>query len=145
MTALRIFFRIYGRGSEAETNSKAPSSTKPVRRTELLRSGREVYQFSTMMSIFAQLNDSVQVNELVELYRYVFQGPNNEGILPLAMLNAVMLSGLQDQRHDRVRSTWQLLFESAKTKRAQRISITTYLTPTRFRPSIVMLCLEVYV
>ncbi len=114
--ALRIFFRIYGRGSEAETNSKAPSSTKPVRRTELLRSGREVYQFSTMMSIFAQLNDSVQVNELVELYRYVFQGPNNEGILPLAMLNAVMLSGLQDQRHDRVRSTWQLLFESAKTE-----------------------------
>ncbi|KAI1189262.1 hypothetical protein F5B17DRAFT_215717 [Nemania serpens] len=111
--ALRTFFQIYGSGARA--GSKTPSTSKPVRPRELLRSGREVYQFGTMMYIFAQLNDSVRVKELVDLYRHVFQGNlNDEGILPLSMLNAVILSGLQDQRHDRVRATWQLIFENAK-------------------------------
>ncbi|KAI0449186.1 hypothetical protein F5B21DRAFT_495116 [Xylaria acuta] len=113
--ALRSFFQIYGHRTGTNMSSKAPSSSKPVRLRELLRSGREVYQFSTMMNVFAQLNDSVRVNELVDLYRYVFQGTsNNEGVLPLSMLNAVMLLGLQDQRYDRVRSTWRLLFDNAK-------------------------------
>ncbi|KAI0521446.1 hypothetical protein F5B22DRAFT_573457 [Xylaria bambusicola] len=114
--ALRTFFNIYGYNSNTQIKHQGPSSAKPVRQRELLRSGREVYQFSTMMYIFAQLNNSVQVNELVELYRYVFQGPNNEGILPLGMLNAVMLSGLQDQRYDRVKSTWRLIFDIARTE-----------------------------
>ncbi|KAI1421019.1 hypothetical protein F5Y12DRAFT_67126 [Xylaria sp. FL1777] len=114
--ALRTFFSIYGHNSDTEFDSQAALGAKPVRRRELLRSGREVYQFSTIMYIFAQLNDSVQVDELVRLYRYVFQGPNDGGVLPLAMLNAVMLAALQDQQYDRVRSTWQLLFESAKTE-----------------------------
>ncbi|KAK5633401.1 hypothetical protein RRF57_009115 [Xylaria bambusicola] len=114
--ALRTFFSIYGYSSSTQIKHQGPSSAKPVRRRELLRSGREVYQFGTMMYIFAQLNASVQVNELVELYRYVFQGPNNEGILPLGMLNAVMLSGLQDKRFARVKSTWRLIFDIAKTE-----------------------------
>ncbi|KAI0970185.1 hypothetical protein F4678DRAFT_437765 [Xylaria arbuscula] len=111
--ALRTFFTIYGQSPGTRTD-KAFSNAKPVRRRELLRSGTEVYQFSTMMSIFAQLNDSMHVNELVQLYRHVFQGPNDEGMMPLAMLNAVMLSALQEQRYDRVRSTWEFLFENAK-------------------------------
>lgn len=113
--ALRTFFQIYGHRARVGAGSNTPSTSKPVRPRELLRSGREVYQFGTMMHIFAQLNDSVRVNELVDLYRHVFQGTSNdEGILPLSMLNAVILSGLQDQRHDRVRSTWRLIFENAK-------------------------------
>ncbi|KAI0426689.1 hypothetical protein F5Y09DRAFT_318266 [Xylaria sp. FL1042] len=114
--ALRTFFSIYGYESGTKTDARPSSSAKPVRRSELLRSGGEVYQFSTMMYIFAQLNDSVRVHELVELYRCVFQGPNDEGILPFTMLNAVMLSGLQDQQYNRVRSTWRLLFETAKVE-----------------------------
>lgn len=115
--ALRTFFQIYGHSSGTKARYKAPASSKPIRPRELLRSGREVYQFGAMMSLFAQLNDNVQVNEIVDLYRYVFQGTSNdEGILPLTMLNAVLLSSLQDQRHDRVRSTWRLLFENAKTE-----------------------------
>ncbi|KAI0444070.1 hypothetical protein F4803DRAFT_512549 [Xylaria telfairii] len=114
-SSLRSFFQIYGHRTGTDMNSKAPSNSKPVQPRRLLRSGREVYQFSTMMNIFAQLNDSVRVNELVDLYRHVFQGTtSDEGILPLSMLNAVMRSGLQDQQHDRVRSTWQLLFSNAK-------------------------------
>ncbi|KAI0477947.1 hypothetical protein F4859DRAFT_42535 [Xylaria cf. heliscus] len=115
--ALRSFFQIYGHRAGKDPSSKAPSSSKPARPRELLRSGREVYQFSTMMNIFAQLNDSVRVNELVDLYRYVFQDTsNNEGVLPLSMLNAVMLSALQDRQYDRVRSTWRLLFDNAQTE-----------------------------
>ncbi|RYC57740.1 hypothetical protein CHU98_g8469 [Xylaria longipes] len=115
--ALRSFFRIYGHRTGTNMSSKAPSSSKPVWPRELLRSGREVYQFSTMMNIFAQLNDSVRVNELIDLYRYVFQGTsNNEDVLPLSMLNAVMLQGLQDQQYDRVRSTWRLLFDNTSTE-----------------------------
>ncbi|RWA04310.1 hypothetical protein EKO27_g10794 [Xylaria grammica] len=114
--ALRSFFGIYGRNPGTEAKSKGPPKLGPVRPREILRSGREVYQFGTMMYIFAQLNDKVRVGELVELYRYVFQGPNEGGILPLAMLNAVMLSALQDQQHDRVRSAWRILFENIKTE-----------------------------
>ncbi|KAI0798297.1 hypothetical protein GGR55DRAFT_672733 [Xylaria sp. FL0064] len=114
--ALRTFFSIYGHRPGTEIDTRAPSSANPARRSELLRSGGEVYQFSTMMYVFAQLNDSVRVHELVELYRCVFQGPNDEGILPFTMLNAVMLSGLQDRQYNRVRSTWRLLFETAKTE-----------------------------
>ncbi|KAJ3558635.1 hypothetical protein NPX13_g9670 [Xylaria arbuscula] len=114
--ALRIFFRIYGHGSDSQIKNQDPARTKPVRWRELLRSGREVHQFGTMMYIFAQLNDNLQVNELLELYRYVFQGPNNEGILPLSLLNAVMLSSLHDQRHDRVKSTWRFIFDVARTE-----------------------------
>ncbi|TGJ82612.1 hypothetical protein E0Z10_g6150 [Xylaria hypoxylon] len=113
---LRTFFRIYGRSPRAETGPKSALSPMPVRSRELLRSGREVYQFGSMMYTFAQLNDNVRVNELVELYRYVFQGSSDEGILPLSMLNAVMLSALQDRQHDRVRSSWRLLFENIKTE-----------------------------
>ncbi|KAI1294279.1 hypothetical protein F5Y03DRAFT_373273 [Xylaria venustula] len=114
--ALRTFFTIYGQSPGTKTTDETFSSAQPVRRRELLRSAPEVYQFSTMMSIFAQLNDSMHVNELVELYRHVFQGPNDEGILPLAMLNAVMLSALHEKRYDRVRSTWELLFENVKVE-----------------------------
>lgn len=114
-SSLRSFFQIYGHRTGTDMSSKAPSSSKSVQPRRLLRSGREVYQFSTMMNVFAQLNDTVRVNELVDLYRHVFQdSSSNEGILPLSMLNAVMRSGLQDQQHDRVRSTWQLLFNNAK-------------------------------
>ncbi|KAI1119535.1 hypothetical protein F5Y14DRAFT_7056 [Nemania sp. NC0429] len=113
--ALRTFFQIYGHSAGMKAESTTPSTARPTRPREILRSGREVYQFKTMMSIFAQLNDSVRVDELVDLYRHVFQGtPNDQGILPLSMLNAVILAGLQDQRHDRVRSTWRLMFENAK-------------------------------
>ncbi|KAJ8131637.1 hypothetical protein O1611_g1990 [Lasiodiplodia mahajangana] len=113
--ALRTFYEIYGYRAGTNARPKGSWTPRPMAPRGVLRSGREVYQFSTMMSLFAQLNDSVQVRELVELYRYVFQGtPNDDGILPLSMLNAVLLSSLQDQRHDRVQSTWQLLFENAK-------------------------------
>ncbi|KAI0531745.1 hypothetical protein GGR58DRAFT_217110 [Xylaria digitata] len=111
---LRVFFHIYGHNTGPGARSTGSPRPKPVRPRELLRSGREVYQFGTMVYIFAQLNDHVRVNELVELYRYVFQGPNDEGLLPLTLLNAVMLSALQDGRHDRVKSAWRLLFENIK-------------------------------
>ncbi|KAI1747540.1 hypothetical protein F4782DRAFT_419430 [Xylaria castorea] len=114
-SALRSFFQIYGLRTGMSVSSEAPSTSKPAPPRELLRSSRGVYQFSTMMNLFAQLNDRVQVNELIDLYRSAFQGTsNNEGILPLSMLNAVMRLGLQDQQYDRVRSTWRLLFDNTK-------------------------------
>ncbi|KAI2629356.1 hypothetical protein GGS21DRAFT_219342 [Xylaria nigripes] len=114
--SLRVFFQIYGYKpgfkAELEPSSRPP---RPVRLRELLRSGREVFQFGTMSYIFAQLNDSVRVNELVDLYRYVFQGSlGDDEILPLSMLNAVILSALQDKHYDRVKTTWILLFDGAK-------------------------------
>ncbi|KAI0544477.1 hypothetical protein F4679DRAFT_564709 [Xylaria curta] len=113
--ALRNFFQIYGHRQGTKVSSKAPLDAKPVRPRELLRPGREAYHFGTMMNLFAQLNNGVKVNELVDLYRYVFQDTSNsEDLLPVPMLNAVMLLGLQERRHDRVRSTWQLLFDNIK-------------------------------
>ncbi|KAI0186028.1 hypothetical protein EV127DRAFT_439925 [Xylaria flabelliformis] len=113
--ALRNFFQIYGHRQGTKVSSKAHSSGKPVQPRELIRSGREAYHFGIMMNLFAQLNDGVQVNELVDLYRYVFQDTSNsEELLPVSMLNAVMLLGLQDQQYDRVRSTWRLLFDHMK-------------------------------
>ncbi|KAI1432800.1 hypothetical protein GGR50DRAFT_672178 [Xylaria sp. CBS 124048] len=112
--ALRVFFQIYGYGAGLKANYKS-LNPKPVRAKELLRSGRDVYQFGTIAYIFAQLNDSVRVNELVGLYRYVFQSSSSDdGVLPLNMLNAVMLAALQDNRHNRVKSTWALLFDNVK-------------------------------
>ncbi|KAI1122140.1 hypothetical protein F5Y10DRAFT_81327 [Nemania abortiva] len=129
-SALRTFYEIYGYRRGTDYRSKGSWSSKPMAPRELLRSGDEVYQFSTMMLLFAQLNNSVQVDKLVNLYRYVFQGThNNEGILPLSMLNAVLLLGLQDQRHDRVKSTWQLLFENAKSQ-ARSANFNDDLPPT---------------
>ncbi|KAI0193456.1 hypothetical protein F4808DRAFT_358790 [Astrocystis sublimbata] len=113
--AMRHFFRIYGPRAGSMKGSNAAASSAPARSGQLLRSSREVYQFSTMMNIFAQMNDGVRVNELVDVYRNVFQGTSNdEGVLPISMLNAVMLSGLQDQEFDRVKSTWRLLFSTAQ-------------------------------
>jgi pentatricopeptide repeat-containing protein PET309 len=110
--ALRAFFQIYGVDSDFKASPSA--SANRVRSKELLRSGREVYQFGTMMYVFAELNDSVRVNELTELYRHLFQATSDdEGILPLPMLDAVMLSALHDKQYDRVKATWQLIFEQA--------------------------------
>ncbi|KAI1172597.1 hypothetical protein F4777DRAFT_560897 [Nemania sp. FL0916] len=113
--ALRIFFRIYGHKAGRETEPKTRQTSRPVEPRELLRSGREVYQFGTMMQIFAQLNNSVQVDELVQLYRHVFQDTSNhDGLLPISMLTAVIRSSHHDQQHDRVVATWELLFKQAK-------------------------------
>ncbi|KAI8629545.1 hypothetical protein F5Y19DRAFT_85601 [Xylariaceae sp. FL1651] len=127
---LRTFYQIYGLSTKKDIAFEHTTGVKSVRPRELLRSGPEVYQFGTMMYIFAQLNDSVRVKELADLYRYVFQGTSNDkGILPLPMLNSVMLSNLHDKRYDRVKSTWRLLFETAKTE-ARSVSFSESLPHT---------------
>jgi len=127
--AFRIFLSIYRvdakkrRVDVPESKDCSTGSTgKNIMPTELLRSAREVYQFGSMTHVFAQLNDTVRVQELVDIYRDIFQGSSSveDGLLPLGMLNAVMLNGLYDKQYDRVKSTWHLLFESAKSAARSR-------------------------
>ncbi|KAI0388838.1 hypothetical protein F5Y17DRAFT_451409 [Xylariaceae sp. FL0594] len=128
--AFRIFLGIYGADGKQKRRAGVPQArpgsagptTKPIMPSELLRSAREVYQFGSMTYIFAQLNDTVRVQELVDTYRDIFQGISSadDGVLPLGMLNAVMLNSLHDKQYDRVKSTWHLLFESAKTAASAR-------------------------
>ncbi|KAI1809120.1 hypothetical protein GGS20DRAFT_573449 [Poronia punctata] len=117
--AMRIFLSIYGLEGSQKASRGAPQSRpngRDIGPAELLRSGPEVYQFSYMMHLFARLNDADSIDELIGTYRHIFQGngSGDSGWLPIGMLNAVMLHGLQSGHYDRVKSTWDLLFAGAK-------------------------------
>ncbi|KAL7628088.1 hypothetical protein AAE478_002285 [Parahypoxylon ruwenzoriense] len=113
--ALRSFYRIYGLGDRKEFIRLSSPNTRRSQKGELLGMSTEKLHFSTMVYMFTQLKDFVQAREFVDLYRYVFQSQDSaDGILPVTMLNSVMLADFQENHHDRVRATWDVLFETAK-------------------------------
>ncbi|KAI0599389.1 hypothetical protein F4775DRAFT_551165 [Biscogniauxia sp. FL1348] len=118
--SLRAFYRIYGLNGQTGFRFDPSPPLSPPRRSgpsDLLKFGPEQYQFGAMVYMFTQFKDLVRSRELIDLYRYVFQDQQDtDGILPVAMLNAVMAADLLDKRYDRVRSTWQTLFKTAKVE-----------------------------
>ncbi|CAJ2512886.1 Uu.00g010050.m01.CDS01 [Anthostomella pinea] len=116
--SLRSFYHIYGLGSRRNLSLGKSQSPKGKQSGELLRPGVDVSRFGTMVYMFTQLKDFVRSKELIDLYRYIFQGreDDSEGVLPVAMLNSIMVANLHDKRYDRVKATWRLLFNAAKTE-----------------------------
>ncbi|KAI1376950.1 hypothetical protein F4677DRAFT_416858 [Hypoxylon crocopeplum] len=116
--ALRSFNEIYGLPSSTDNlNQLSSPSVKRSQVGELLGRRIEKTHFSSMVYMFTQLRDFASARELVDIYRYVFQGQqDSDGILPLGMLNSVMVADFEEGHHDRVRETWDLLFEIAKAE-----------------------------
>ncbi|RYP54860.1 hypothetical protein DL768_000424 [Monosporascus sp. mg162] len=113
--ALRSFYQVYGFRFPDALEVRRPGNTRRPQSNEreLLKSGSEPFHFGTMIYMFVELKDIVSANELVDLYRYVFQGEHEE-VLPVLMLNSVMLADLRENRYDRVKKTWRVLFDAAK-------------------------------
>ncbi|KAI1405323.1 hypothetical protein F4819DRAFT_444804 [Hypoxylon fuscum] len=112
---LHSFNDIYGINRQEKLGGLSSPKSKRKRSGELLGTSIEKYHFSSMVYIFTQLKDFVRAHELIDLYRYVFQGQDDwDGLLPAAMLSSVMLMDFQEQRYNRVQTTWELLFENAK-------------------------------
>ncbi|OTB05485.1 hypothetical protein M426DRAFT_319751 [Hypoxylon sp. CI-4A] len=113
--ALRSFSEIYGLDDQkkpASSSTSTPSDSPP---TELLGKGTERFHFSAVTHMLIELKDFVQAQELVDLYRHIFQGSSDpNSVLPAAMLNAIMRAEFEEKRYDRVRATWEILFENAK-------------------------------
>ena len=110
--ALRSFYYIYGyRKQTGWQPSRSQDGTPP--RIQVLKGGSESFQFGTMVYMFVELKDLVRARELVELYRYVFHGTNEE-TLPVHMLNSVMQADLREDIFERVKETWNVLFDIAK-------------------------------
>ncbi|KAI1258596.1 hypothetical protein F5Y18DRAFT_343033 [Xylariaceae sp. FL1019] len=120
--ALRIFYHMYDIRPEEikqaqSKKSGSPSTTPDTNSKGLLGPSREAYHFSTMMNVYADLNEDVNVGELVGLYRYVSQGTTRgEGSLPFTILDALLLSSFRAKRYDRVQEIWDLMFQTAKTE-----------------------------
>ncbi|KAI1214121.1 uncharacterized protein F4807DRAFT_114978 [Annulohypoxylon truncatum] len=113
--SLRTFYHIYGLNNNNKKIRRLTSSYKPNQTGELLGESIEKSHFSTMIYMLVDLKDFVQARELIDLYRYIFQGEEEtSGVLPVAMLNAIMLADLQEKHYDRVAKTWDILFEAAK-------------------------------
>ncbi|KAI1321531.1 hypothetical protein F5Y16DRAFT_388746 [Xylariaceae sp. FL0255] len=95
---------------------QTPFTKRPSKQTRvLLRGGPDAYQFGTMTQIFAQLSDRVMVDEVLDLYRYVFRGTDrDDSVLPLPLLTSIMLINFREGKYHRVRETWNLLFTLAR-------------------------------
>ena len=112
--ALRSYYKIYGYQNRF-SSVPGRSGTTGSKRTQMLKGGSEPYQFGTMMFMFVELKDIVRAKELVDLYRYVFQGTGEE-TLPVQMLNAVMLAELREGQFDLVKETWKVLLDTVKVE-----------------------------
>ncbi|KAI1459321.1 hypothetical protein F4805DRAFT_77090 [Annulohypoxylon moriforme] len=115
--ALRSFYYIYGLHNN--NNKKIGRLSSPISKRgqpgELLGQSTEKFHFSTMVHMLVELKEFVQARELVDLYRYIFQGGEETGaVLPVMMLNSIMFADLQEGKYDRVTETWNILFEAAK-------------------------------
>ncbi|KAI1657551.1 hypothetical protein F4813DRAFT_80689 [Daldinia decipiens] len=114
--AFRSFYRIYGLRRRKKLD-KLTSGRLHSKAGELLQQNTEKSHFSTMVSMLTELKDFAGARELVDLYRYIFQGEAEEdidGVLPVVMLNSLMRADFQEAHYDRVITTWELLFETAK-------------------------------
>ncbi|KAF3067165.1 hypothetical protein GL218_08797 [Daldinia childiae] len=112
--AFRSFYRIYGLQHRKKLDKLIPGRLHS-KAGELLQQNTEKSHFSTMVSMLTELKDFAGARELVDLYRYIFQGEEDlGGILPGTMLNSLMRADFQEARYDRVITTWELLFETAK-------------------------------
>ncbi|OTA57741.1 hypothetical protein K449DRAFT_424740 [Hypoxylon sp. EC38] len=114
---LRSFNQIYGLDSKKKLGKLPPPAPKPRRSGELLRLNTEKFHFGTMVYILTEMKDFLEARELIDLYRYIFQGrQDSDGVLPIRMLNAIMLADFQEMQYDRVATTWNILFENAKVE-----------------------------
>ncbi|KAI1105159.1 hypothetical protein F4804DRAFT_148321 [Jackrogersella minutella] len=114
-TALRSFYNIYGLDSQKKLGGLSAPTPKPGNPGELLGESAEKYHFSTMVYMLVELKDFVQARELIDLYRFIFQGRENaSGVLPVFMLNSLMLADFHQKHYDRVKVTWNILYEAAK-------------------------------
>ncbi|KAI0110110.1 hypothetical protein F4814DRAFT_390847 [Daldinia grandis] len=112
--SFRSFYRIYGLNRRKKLEKLTPGRLHS-KAGELLQQNTEKSHFSTMVSMLTELKDFAGARELVDLYRYIFQGDEDlDGVLPVAMLNSLMRADFQESHYDRVITTWELLFETAK-------------------------------
>ncbi|KAI2781863.1 hypothetical protein F4815DRAFT_464531 [Daldinia loculata] len=112
--AFRSFYRIYGLNRRKKLDKLIPGRLHS-KAGELLQQNVEKSHFSTMVSMLTELKDFAGARELVDLYRYIFQGYEElDGVLPVTMLNSLMRADFQEAHYDRVTTTWELLFETAK-------------------------------
>ncbi|KAI0850506.1 hypothetical protein F5Y00DRAFT_232460 [Daldinia vernicosa] len=112
--SFRSFYRIYGLNRRKKLDKLIPGRMHS-KAGELLQQNTEKSHFSTMVSMLTELKDFAGARELVDLYRYIFQGEEDvDGVLPVTMLNSLMRADFLEARYDRVTTTWELLLETAK-------------------------------
>ncbi|KAI6086225.1 hypothetical protein F4821DRAFT_130755 [Hypoxylon rubiginosum] len=112
--ALHSFGNIYGL-NDTDKLKQLPPSRQHSRPGKLLEKKVENTHFSAMVFMFSQMKDFFGAQQLIDLYRHVFQGQqDSDATLPIAMLNSIMLMDFQEGHYDQVRATWDILFESVK-------------------------------
>ncbi|XXG98096.1 Rho-type gtpase-activating protein [Hypoxylon texense] len=113
--ALHSFGEIYGLNDTNKLKTLPSSRVKGSRPGRLLAKRVEKIHFSAMVFMFTQMKDFFGAQQLIDLYRHVFQGQqDSDATLPIAMLNSIMLMDFQEGHYDRVRATWSSLLEAVK-------------------------------
>ncbi|KAI4867480.1 hypothetical protein F4820DRAFT_204095 [Hypoxylon rubiginosum] len=113
--ALRSFGEIYGLNDTNKLKRLPSSRGKGGHPGKLLAKKVENIHFSAMVFMFSQMKDFFGAQQLIDLYRHVFQGQqDSDATLPIAMLNSIMLMDFQEGHYDRVRANWGLLLDAVK-------------------------------
>ncbi|KAI1774908.1 hypothetical protein F4818DRAFT_55327 [Hypoxylon cercidicola] len=113
--ALHSFGDIYGLNDTEKLKQFPAPDAESSRPSKLLKKETETIHFSVMVFMFSQMKDFFGAQQLIDLYRHVFQGQQDlEPTLPIAMLNSIMLMDFQEGQYDRVEATWGLLLEAVK-------------------------------
>ncbi|KAI1767833.1 hypothetical protein GGR53DRAFT_71441 [Hypoxylon sp. FL1150] len=113
--ALHSFSDIYGLNDTEKLKQLSLNRHEHSRPGKLLAKKVENTHFSSMVFMFSQMKDFFGAQQLIDLYRHVFQGQqDSDATLPIAMLTSIMLMDFQEGRYNHVKATWYVLLNSVK-------------------------------
>ena len=130
LLVMKAFFGSWGHGGSALGVSKRVLLGKALqafhrsllpdrdweRRYKVAATGAGTAQrYSLMIFLLTQMRDFASIKELVELYRRTeMDTAGTDAVLPTRLLSAMMLSDFYERKFDRVRETWDYIFEATK-------------------------------
>jgi hypothetical protein len=117
--ALRVFNRGLARDKEPWLAHQLDITSKGVRQR----------QFAVMLELFTQANDTATFDELLVLYENVLGGSiSMNSPRGLSFLVTLMRHDLKQGRHERVLSTWELLFSRMQQMARSRSRLREWVT-----------------
>jgi pentatricopeptide repeat-containing protein PET309 len=76
--------------------------------------------YSRMILLLTQMQDTVSVQQIIDLFRERFSAVLVDKAVPTRLLHNIMLDDLYQKRYDRVKSTWEMVLD--RTYRSGRLA-----------------------
>ena len=98
--------------TESVADEIAPTSPTPHRHVVSHSSRTE--QASLLIFLFSQLRDFTTVQEIIDLYRTSSPQSEDPADMPLELLSAILYSDFCENKFDKVRDTWTVIWDGAR-------------------------------